>query len=161
MAHKTFFGKIIAAVIGVFGGIFSHVLKGAEKTFNNLPEATQQALLHGSGVLDFINSQVDAVPEDIEAGLLKEFPDLDIDKLKIGLLAVAQGFNLQVDANSVTDIIQKIKDYLTSLHGNVWDAITQGAANIIAIFLAPADTKFGAIASLMEYVYQTFFKKNK
>jgi hypothetical protein len=159
MAKKTFFGKLISTVIGFFGSIFKHVMEGAEKTYNELPEETQQALLHGSGVMDFINSQVGAIPADIEAAILEKFPDLNITSLTTGLLAVAKGFNLNVDENSLSDIITKIQAYLKSLEGNVWDAIVQGAANIVAIFLAPAGTKFGAIASLMEYVYQTFFRK--
>lgn len=157
--NKTFFGRLIESVISFFGSIFKHVMEGAEKTFNELPQATKDALIHGSGVMDFINSQVGALPQDIEAAILEKFPDLDIKSLTSGLLAVAKGFNLPVDENSLTDIIAKIQAYLKSLEGNVWDAIVQGAANIVAIFLAPAGTKFGAIASLMEYVYQTFFKK--
>lgn len=157
--NKTFFGRLIASVISFFGSIFKHVMEGAEKTYSELPEATQRALLHGSGVMDFITSQVDAIPSDIQAAILEKFPDLDIASLTSGLLAVAKGFNLPVDGNSLPDIIAKIQAYLKSLEGNVWDAIVQGAANIVAIFLAPAGTKFGAIASLMEYVYQTFFRK--
>lgn len=159
--NKTFFGRLIASVVGFFGSIFKHVMEGAEKTFDELPKETQDALLHGSGVMDFINSQVDGLPEDIEAAILEKFPDLDMNSLKTGLLAVAKGFKLDVNENSIHDIITKIQAYLKSLEGNVWDAIVNGAANIIAIFLAPAGTKFGAIASLMEYVYQTFFKKHK
>jgi hypothetical protein len=157
--NKTFFGRLIASVVSFFGSIFKHVMEGAEKTFKELPQATQDALIHGSGVMDFINSQVGAIPADIEAAILEKFPDLDIKSLTSGLLAVAKGFNLNVDENSLPDIIAKIQAYLKSLEGNVWDAIVQGAANIVAIFLAPAGTKFGAIATLMEYVYQTFFKK--
>ena len=156
---KTFFGRLIASVIGFFGSIFKHVMEGAEKTFNELPKETQDALLHGSGVMEFINTQVDALPEDVEAAILEKFPDLNIDSLKVGLLAVAKGFKLDVDENSLHDIVSKIQAYLKSLEGNVWNAIVNGAANIVAVFLAPAGTKFGAIASLMEYVYQTFFKK--
>jgi hypothetical protein len=156
---KTFFGKLIASVIGFFGSIFKHVMEGAEKTFNELPKETQDALLHGSGVMEFINTQVDALPEDVEAAILEKFPDLNMDSLKAGLLAVAKGFKLDVDENSLHDIVSKIQAYLKSLEGNVWNAIVNGAANIVAVFLAPAGTKFGAIASLMEYVYQTFFKK--
>lgn len=156
---KTFFGRLIASVIGFFGSIFKHVMEGAEKTFNELPKETQDALLHGSGVMEFINTQVDALPEDVEAAILEKFPDLNMDSLKVGLLAVAKGFKLDVDENSLHDIVSKIQAYLKSLEGNVWNAIVNGAANIVAVFLAPAGTKFGAIASLMEYVYQTFFKK--
>lgn len=157
--NKSFFGRLIASVVSFFGSIFKHVMEGAEKTFDELPQETQDALIHGSGVMDFINSQVGELPENIEAAILEKFPDLNIDSLKSGLLAVAKGFKLNVDENSLADIIAKIQGYLKSLEGNVWNAIVQGAANIVAVFLAPAGTKFGAIASLMEYVYQTFFRK--
>jgi hypothetical protein len=160
--NKTFFGRLIADVIGFFGSIFSHVMKGAEKTFDELPQETQDALIHGSGVMNFINLEVGKLPEEIEAGILAKFPDINIDALKTGLIAVAKGFNLQVDENSIPDLIAKIQAHISSLQGSLWDTIIQGAANILAIFLAPAGTKAGAITSLMEYVYRTFFsKKNK
>lgn len=155
MKQKTFFGRLFAAI----GSMFVHVMNGAEKTFKSLPKEAQDALLHGSGVIEFINSNVGELPENIEAGILEKFPDLDTEALKAGLLAISKAFNLPVDENSLPDIIKKIQNYLSSLHGNVWDAIVQGAANILAIFLAPKETKFAAISSLMEFVYQKFFKK--
>lgn len=161
MKNKTFFGRLIADVVGALGSIFKHVMNGAEKTYNELPQEAKDALLHGSGVMEFINSTVGKLPEEIEAGILEKFPDLDAEKLKAGLLQISKAFNLGVDENSITDIISKLQAYLNSLEGNVWDAIVQGAANILAIFLAPAGTKFAAISSLMEFVYQTFFKKKK
>lgn len=158
---KTFFGKLIAAVWGALGSIFQHVMSGAEKTFNELPEETKDAIIHGSGILDFINKEVGKLPEEIEAGLKEMFPDVNEESLKAGLLAICKGLNIGVDENSIPDMIGKLQAHISSLEGNVWDAITQGAANVLAIFLAPAGTKFAAVASLMEYVYQTFFKKSK
>ena len=156
---KTFFGRLIANVWGALGSIFQHVMTGAEKTFNELPQETKDALIHGSGVLDFINKEIGKLPEEIEAGLLTTFPDLNVESLKAGLFAICKALNIQVDENSLPDMIAKLQAHITSLQGNTWDAIMNGAANILAIFLAPANTKFAAVASLMEYVYQTFFKK--
>jgi hypothetical protein len=157
--NKTFFGRLLATVWGALGSIFQHVMTGAEKTFNELPQETKDALIHGSGVLDFINKEIGKLPEEVEAGILAAFPDINADSLKSGLLAICKALNIGVDENSITDIISKLQAHITSLQGNVWDAIMNGAANILAIFLAPAGTKFAAISTLMEYVYQTFFKK--
>lgn len=160
--HKTFFGRLLAGIVGIFGSIFSHVLSGAEQTFDALPQETKDALIHGSGVLDFINSEVDMVPADIEAGILAKFPDLTADSLNAGLTIIAQAFKLDVaNGDPLTDVITKLKAYLQTLQGNTWDMIVQGMANILAIFLAPIGTKAGAITQLMEYVYQTFFAKKK
>ena len=159
---KTFFGKLLADVWGIFGSIFKHVISGAEQTYNELPQATKDALLHGSGVLDFINTEVDMLPETIEAGILAKFPDLTADSLTAGLTLIAQAFKLDVaNGDPIVDVITKLKAYLQSLQGTTWDIIVQGAANLLAIFLAPAGTKAGAITQLMEYVYQTFFAKKK
>lgn len=161
MKNKTFVGRLLQDIVGLFGSIFSHVLKGAEKTYNDLPEETQDALLHGSGVIAFITKEAEAAPGSVAQGILAEYPDLNIDSLTKGLLLVAQAFKLDVDENSIDDIIAKLQAYLASLQGDLWDIIVQGAANILAVFLAPKGTKVGVITTLMEYVYQTFLKKKK
>jgi hypothetical protein len=158
---KTFFGRLLATVWGALGSIFKHVMTGAEKTFNELPEETKDALIHGSGVLDFINKNVGKLPEEIEAGLLETFPDLDVESLKTGFLALCKVWNIPVNEDTLPDIIAKIQAHISSFEGNTWKNIMNGAANLVAIFLAPAGTKFAAIASLMEYVYQTYFNKKE
>jgi hypothetical protein len=157
--RKTFFGRLLSGIVNFFGSIFSPVFKGAKKSFEDLPEEEQKALIHGSGVMEFISSQIGELPENIQAGILVKFPDINIELLKAGLIAISKGFNLKVDENSVPDLIAKIQDHLHSLEGDTWNAIIRGAAELIAIFLAPKGTKFGAFTSLIEYVYQTFFKK--
>jgi hypothetical protein len=158
---KTFFGRLIATVWGALGSIFQHVMTGAEKTFNELPQETKDALIHASGILDFLNKEVGKLPEEIQAGLLASFPDINIDTLKSGLFAICKALNIPVDENSVPDMITKLQAHISSLQGNTWDAIMNLSANVLAIFLAPVGTKFAAVTSLMEYVYQTFFAKKK
>jgi|ERR1017187_655719 hypothetical protein len=159
--HKTFFGKLLADIVSIFGGIFHAVMSGAETTFNNLPPATQAALLHGSGVMVFITTEVGKLPAEIRAAILAKFPDINEAALETGLYEIANGFKLNPIQGNLDDTIAKLQAYLTGLQGNVWNAIVQGAANILAVVLAPAGTKFGAITTLMEYVYQTFFAKKK
>ena len=152
---KTFFGKLFEAI----GSIFTHVFNGAKKTFNQLSDEQKEALKHGSGVMALITQELGKTPAEIRYLILTQFPDLDVPKLEAGLFQIAHSFNLLPKENDLEDIIGKLQTYLESLNGNFWDGITQAAANILAVFMAPAGTKFAAVASLMEYVYQTFFKK--
>lgn len=158
---KTFFGRLIESIVSVFGSIFHHVMAGAEKTFNDLPPEIKAALIHGSGVLDLINQMINNTPDEIRAAIKEKFPDINEADLESGLFTIAHGFNLLPQENNINDVIAKLQEYLKGLQGNVWDGIMNGAAQMLAILLAPAGTKFGAIASLMEYVYQTYFAKKK
>lgn len=158
--HKTFVGKLLASIVGIFGGIFSHVLSGAEKTFEQLPDAVKDSLIHGSGIIDIINAMLDNTAAEIIAAIQEKYPDVDIKALEAGLFTIAHGFNLLPEANNLDDVISKLQAYLKSLKGVVWADISHSASLLLAIILAPAGTKFGAIANLIEYVYQTFIKKD-
>lgn len=152
---KTFFGRLLAAI----GGIFKHVFEGARKTFDQLTPEQQAALKHGSGVVALINSELNNTPAEVRAAILEQFPDLDIATLETGLFQVATSFNLAPKEHNLEDIIAALQAYLSTLHGSIWEGITQGVASVLAVILAPAGTKFAAVGQLMEYVYQTFFKK--
>ena len=156
---KTFFGRLLAGIFSIFGGAFHSLLAQAEKTFNALPPDVQAALLHGSGVIAFISQELTALPEDLRAQILAQYPDINEAALETGLYALANGFKLNPVQGNLDDTIAKIQAYLATLQGTVWDGIVQGAANVLAVFLAPPGTKIGAITQLMEYVYQTYFAK--
>jgi len=156
---KTFFGRLLQHIGDFFGAIFHSVMAGAAKTFDNLSPEIKAALLHGSGIIDIINSMLSNTPDEIRAAIKTTFPDVDEAALETGLFAIAHGFNLLPAENNLNDCIAKLQAYLSAQQGNTWSAISNGAAQLLAVILAPAGTKFGAIASLMEYVYQTFFKK--
>lgn len=152
---KTFFGKILEAI----GNTFGSVLRGAKKTFDQLLPEQQAALLHGSGVLAFITQELEKTPGEIRDGILEKFPDLDVAKLESGLFQIAKAFNLNVEANNLEDLIEKLQKYLNSFQGSLWEWIVQSAAGAFAIVLAPPGTRFAAIGQLLEVVYQKFFKK--
>lgn len=73
---------------------------------------------------------------------MNKFPDINEQQLEAGLYAVANGFKLNPVENNLNDTIAKLQAYISSFQGNTWNAITQGAAEMLAVFLAPAGTKF-------------------
>lgn len=160
-ADKTFFGRLFASIASIFGSIFKPVFEGAKETYDNLPEEQKEALKHGAGIIDYINRAVGQAPEDVEKGILTTFPNLDLPKLTDGLMSVCKGFNIKVDVNTIPEMIAKIQKHLSKLEGSLWETIIQGAANVVALLLSPKGTRAGAVSSLMEYVYRTFFAKNK
>lgn len=157
--HKTFFGRLLAGIVNVFGSIFKHVLEGAEKTFDELPEETKDALIHGSGIMDLLNKMVGDTPEAVRLAIKEQFPDVDEAALEKGLYTIAHGFNLAPKSDDLDDCIATLQNYISTLNTPVWQGIMHAAASVLAAIFAPSGTAFGAIESLMEYVYQTFFKK--
>ena len=156
---KTFFGKLLATIVTVFGSIFKHVLSGAEKTYNELPQETKDALVHGVGMIDVINRMTGSTPDAVRAAITQSFPDVNEAALEKGLFLIAHGFNLLPQENNLDDCIKLLQEFLASRDSSVWEDIIRSTSNILAVFLAPAGTKSGALSTLIEYVYQTFFQK--
>lgn len=154
---KTFFGKILAAIGGIFVGLF----KSAKKTFEQLTPEQQEALKNGSGIIALINTELGKTPAEVRASIKEQFPNLDEATLETSLFQIAHAFNLTPKVGNLEDCIYLLQTYLSLQKGNTWDGITHAAASLLAIFLAPAGTKFAAVSSLIEYVYQHFFKKQK
>lgn len=73
---------------------------------------------------------------------MNKFPDINEQQLEAGLYAFANGFKLNPVENNLNDTIAKLQAYISSFQGNTWNAITRGAAEVLAVFLAPAGTKF-------------------
>lgn len=161
---KTFVGKIlqdIASIVKLFGGIFKHVVLGAEETFNNLPDDVKQSLIHGSGILDIVNSMLDKTPDEIREAILEAYPDVNLPDLERGLITVAHTFNIAVTIDSLEDAIGVIKDYLKTKEqqSTVWEGIMHTASLLLATILSPQGNLFGALSQLIEYVYRTYIKK--
>lgn len=152
---KTFFGRLLL----IIGGVFTHLFQGAKKTYEDLPADQQAALQHGSGVIAIISQEVGKEPAEIRADIKAQFPDLDEASLENGLFTVAHAFNIEPKLNDIDDCISLLQTYLTTLTGNVWEGITHSLASLLAVIVAPPGTKFAAVGSLIEYVYETYFQK--
>lgn len=152
----------VGTLLHKIGDFFGALFNGAKKAWKKLSPEIQSALLHGSAVVEAINSNIDKTPDFIIEFLLQKFPDLNIDRLKAGLAEVAKGLKIAEDTNSddLATLIQNIQKYLSEQKGALWAAISHSIASIFAIAVAPGGTKFAAISSLIEWVYHTYIKKD-
>lgn len=158
---KTRVGLLLQHILAIVGSIFQHTISGAEKDYNNLPEADKLALQNGAGIMTFISQEVGKGPDIIRQEILQEFPNLDEATLENGLYMIARDLNLSPNANNLNDTIAKLQYHFTSLKGTAWDAIVQAAAAIFSVFVAPPGSQLQAAFNLVQYVYLTFFKKKQ
>lgn len=154
-----FLEKLFKAIGSLFTGLFN----SARKTWKKLSPEVQNALLHGSAVVDTINNNVDAAPDFIIEILQKRFPDLTKEKLHEGLAKVATALKLAEENNTddLETLIKNIQVYLGGLKGKIWAAISHSIASIFSIVVAPPETKFAVVSSLIEYVYHHYIKKDE
>lgn len=153
MFLTDFFNKI--------GHAFKSIFNSAQKAWNKVSPEIQKALLWGSGAVAIINKNVDAAPVFVLDLIEKKFPGLDREKLHNGMNQIAQALGVAQNINN-TDIlatIQALQVYLSGLKGKLWANISQTLAAGIAAAIAPPETKFAAISSLVEFVYQHYIKK--
>lgn len=136
--------------------IFTDLFNAAKRTWNKLEPEVQTALVHGSGVIDIINRNLSAIPADIITLIQTKYPDLDVIKLKTGLQAVTTQLT-KIEAipdQDLTKTIQNLQAYLSGLQGKFWEGASSTLAQLLSIVLAPEETIFAKIASLIEYVYR-------
>lgn len=155
--EKTGIGRLLAKIGQFFEGLFN----AAAKTYNAQSQEVQDALKDGSEILDIINRNVTEAPEFVIDLIQKAFPALTREVLLNGLKEVAKGIN-QADAiaaDTLEDTVKNLQAYLESLEGKFWAGVSELSAKLLAVFFAPAGTKWVTISSLMEYVYHKLVKK--
>lgn len=157
--ERTFFGRLLSDIASLFGGILKHTINGAEKDYNNLSQEDKDSLIHGAGILTFISQEIGKEPAIIRDQILEEFPDIDAAQLEHGLYTIAKAFNLAPEANNLDDTIAKIQEHLKVQPDSIWGVITQTAASIFSIAIAPAGTKLKVAFDLVKFVYLKIFKK--
>lgn len=153
MSLKTFFGNI--------GDFFEGLFNAAKRTWNKLEPAVQNSILHGSGVVEAINRNLDKTPDFIINLIKSKYPSFDLEKLKLGIAEITKGLNIASDIEDpdLETMVANLQVYLKGLSGKTWAIISNSMANIIAVFTAPGGTKVAAIVQLMEFAYQSFVKK--
>jgi hypothetical protein len=149
--HKTFFGKLF----GWVGDIFHN---GADKLWSELTPEEQAALKQGSGIVAIINAHLKDVPTVIEDAIKTEFPEIDFTTLETEIVTIAKDLNLTLPTLDFTGAITAIQAYLSSKVGTKWEWASSALAELITVALSPT-TLFQKVSVLMEYVYNTFFKK--
>lgn len=159
MSLLKFLGSLPSRIAHVFEGVFDSL----NKLWHRISPEVQEALMKGTAIVSFINNHIDQAPQFVLDLIQKEFPGLTEEHLKSALqkvsedLKIAEGIN---DADLVT-LVKNLQEFLGTKTGTDWEKVSSVMAQFIAIFFAPAGTKFALIATLIEYVYLNFIKKVK
>jgi hypothetical protein len=154
MSLKTFFAKIGAW----FKGLFS----AAEKAWDKISPALQDAFLKGSGIVAEINKYAGETPDIVYAALEAKYPDLTKEQIAEALAKAANVLNVGGDAAAspdIYDVLTKIQAQLDKTEGKDWAKKSSMIAKIIAHFFAPEGTKSSIFELLMEFVFQKLVKK--
>lgn len=150
---KSFLGKV--------GSFFSSLFNAAQRTWNQLPSEVKTGILHGSGIVNILNDNIDKTPEEVVKLIETAYPDLTPTSLNSALANLMHGLNLElITEDTLESIVEKLMDYLRPLEGKLWAAISNTVASILSVFLAPPETKVATITSLMEFAYQRYIKRN-
>lgn len=140
------------------GEFFSSLFNGANRTWKKVSPEVRNALLQGSGIVAIINKNIDQLPDFVLDLILKQYPDLPVEKIKEVLLEVGKVTNIEI-SDDILVTIQNVQKYLSERTGKVWAIASDTLAKVIAVFLAPKDTKVASIISLIVFVYHRFIKK--
>ncbi len=77
--------------------------------------------------------------------------------LDAALKKIAARYDIQINEG----IVAGLQSFFRSHKGIDWADVSDGAAKIISIVFAPKGTRSTTIISLIWWVYQNFFHKNK
>lgn len=153
----------IGDLIHNLGEWIGDLFNAAQKAWNRVEPEVQTALIHGSGVIDTINRNLDLIPDSVLNLILQRFPDLTREKLEEGLKKVAEALKIagQTEDADLLTTIKNLQAYLSSLQGNFWQAVSSILAQVLAIAFAPPGTQFAKIALLIEFVYNNYIKRHQ
>jgi hypothetical protein len=140
--------------------IFTDLFNSVEKAWNKLDPQIQDALVKGSGVINIINTNLEATPDAVFELIEAKYPDVTKEKLTAALanvtdkLKVAEGI-----ANpDLLTTIKNLQTYFSGFHGKFWEGTASTASQLLSIAMAPDETPFAKIASFIEFVYRKKIK---
>lgn len=153
-----FLDKLWQAIGSIFIGVFN----SAKRAWKKQSTEVQDALLHGAGIVEAINTNLDKTPDFVITLLQGRFPKLTKESLHAGLAKVSAALKIGEDINNadLETLIKNLQEYLGGLEGHLWAAISHSIASIFAIVTAPPETKFAQISLLIEYIYHSIIKKD-
>lgn len=144
------------------GHFFAGLVDAAEHAWNKLQPDVQTALQQASGFVSVINNNITGSPAFVRELIMQKF-GVSEDMVQELLTKAATELNLLQGVADPDPLvaIQKLQQYLASKPGGLWAQASNGLANLLAVLLAPAGTKFAKISMLMDLVYHKFFHKDK
>lgn len=138
-------------------GYASHEAKVLKAGWEKLDIVTQNALLHGTGILKIVADDLDAVPTDIANTILGKFTDVTKEDLQVWLGKVTAIFTgvAAIPNADLETTIKNLQDYLKGKlkDGSELNSILSAASQILAVIINP-DAIIAQIATYAETAYQ-------
>jgi len=140
--------------------IFTDLFDSVAKAWNKLEPKVQDALVKGSGIINVINTNLQATPDEVFDLIQKKFPDVTKENLTAALANVTDKLKVAQDIED-PDLLTTIKNlqaYFAGFHGKFWEGTASTASQLLSIALAPDETNFAKIAMFIEFVYRKKIK---
>lgn len=151
--HKTFFGKIIAAI----GGFISHLFTGAKTAFDELPEDQQNAIISGVSVSQIVKDGYKQ-GEDYVVNAVSEQAHIEASDAKLLILVALKDLGINVTGvQEGLDTLSAIID--KGLTGNDYNGLWRDLATSAAQWLTTGKLDWVSLSmGLIEWAYQHFIK---
>lgn len=149
------------SIFNKIGDFFEKVWLAAKSAFKKLSPEQQESVMTGSGLIDVINDNLETVPDELRKKVYEKFPVAK--ELEPIFYQVANLFGLNVSTESADDFIDSVQAKLSSLkttNPQEWAIASHSYAAAISLLISPKGTKLSQVVSVLEMVYQKFFKKS-
>lgn len=142
------------------GLVFKSLFSRTDKIWKGLTPEVQTAFLQGSEVLKIVNNNSDKSGNEILEIILTAYPDIELEKLKDGLLSVIKALNIEtfLTAETLVKMLEVLSNYLKTKEKEVWAGLSALASKLIAYSLAGNLISWATLELLMEFVYHNFIK---
>ena len=144
------------SIFSFLGQLFTSIFSATRRAWNHLPSQIQDQIKNGSGVINILSQFIGQDPK-LTIATLQANLSIDVDTLYSTLSVLAKYWKLNVPA-TLEDLIVVIQGYLKTLQDSEWDRVLSTGAQVIADVLTGTTTPFGIISTVIEFVYNEFFR---
>lgn len=144
------------SIFSFLGQLFTSIFSATRKAWNHLPSQIQDQIKNGSGIINILQQYIGQDPK-LTIATLQANLNVNLELLYSSLSVLASYWKLTVPA-TLEDLVVVIQGYLKNLQDSEWDRVLSTGAQVIADVLTGSTTPFGIISTVIEFVYNEFFR---
>lgn len=144
------------SIFSFLGHLFTSIFSATRRAWNHLPASIQDQIKNGSSIINILSNFSGQDPK-LTIATLQANVNIDLNTLYSTLSILAKFWKLDVPA-TLEELIVILQTHLKSLQDSEWDRVLSTGAQVLADVLTGSATPFGIISTVIEFVYQEFFK---
>ncbi len=144
------------SIFSFLGQLFTSIFSATRRAWNHLPANIQDQIKNGSGIIHILSNFIGQDPK-LTIATLQANLNIPVDVLYSTLTVLTKYWKLNVPA-TLEELIAVIQAYLKTLQDSEWDRVLSTGAQVIADVLTGSATPFGIISTVIEFVYNEFFR---